>query len=81
MLRNKPLFITALIFGGIGVVLTILTGILFLNNDDSFFGLIARLFGMAKESVTASTLWQFAFIFEAAAFILGYRALVEEAEE
>ncbi len=81
MLKNKPLLITALIFGGIGAVLTIFTGILFLNNDTGAFAFIANILGMKRESVTASTMWQFAFIFETAAFVLGYRAFIEEAEE
>ncbi len=81
MFKNKPILITALIFGGIGIILAIFTGILFLNDDRNVFELVAYLFGMKKENVNASTMWQFAFIFEAAAFVLGYRALAEEAEE
>ncbi len=80
MLKNKPLLITAIIFGGIGIILAVFTGILFLNNDTAVFELISMLLGMGGKGVTASTIWQFSFIFEAAAFVLGYRALIEEAD-
>ncbi len=80
MLKNKPLLITALIFGGIGIILAILTGIMFLADDTNGFSIISGLLGMKSADIKASSLWQFSFIFEAAAFILGYRALVEESE-
>lgn len=81
MLKDKPLLITAIIFGGIGLLLMIVTGILFLNGNNDAFDTIGSVFGMESGKVTAATISQFSLVFEVVAFVIGYRSLMEEAEE
>lgn len=81
MLKNKSLLIAAIIFGGIGIILAVLTGILFLNDNTGAFKFISDLLGINSEPLTAAKIWQLTFVIEAAAFILGYRALIEEADK
>ncbi len=70
--------ISALIFGGIGLIIIILGTIFYMNGSNDFYESVAGFFGMAKSKITTATFCQFGIIFELAAFILGYRSLKDE---
>lgn len=78
MLKEKPLLIAAIIFGGIGLVLIITGCLLYMINDSTFLNMIDSVFGFTKGSTSPATFSQLGIVFEASAFILIYRSLVDE---
>lgn len=80
MLKNKPLLITAIVFGGIGLLIIILGAVLFIDGGNDALNAIGSVFGMEKGKLTTATICQFSIVFEAMAFVVGYRALRDEAE-
>ena len=80
MLKNKPLLITSIIFGIIGLLILILGAVLFVDGGKDALNEIGAVFGMEKGKLTPATICQFSIIFEAMAFVIGYRALRDEAE-
>ncbi len=79
-MKNKPLLLTALIFGGIGLAIIILAIVLYMAGENELYNNIAAIFGMAKDKVTTATVCQVGIIFEIAAFILGFRSLSVESD-
>ena len=77
-MKNKPLLLTALIFGGIGVIIIILAVIFYMAGESGLYNAIASFFGMGKDKITTATICQLGILFEIAAFILGYRSLSVE---
>lgn len=78
MLKDRPLLVTAMVFGGIGLVMLIVAGVLFLNGDKGPLNYIGSLLGMERGRLTTGTISQFSLVFEVMAFIIGYRALSDE---
>ncbi len=77
-MKNKPLMISALIFGGIGVLIILFAVICYMSGNTEVYESIGRIFGMTRDKITTASLSQFGIIFEAAAFVLGYRSLKDE---
>ncbi len=75
MIKNKPLLITALVFGGLGLVFLSLSAASLLAGDGTITDAIASLFGQSKVHVTTASLGQFSVVFETAAFLLAFRSL------
>lgn len=81
MLKNKPLLITAIIFAGIGLLIIILGAVLFIDGGKDALNTIGSVLGMEKGKLTTATICQFSIVFEIMAFVVGYRALRDEADE
>lgn len=77
-MKKKPLFLAALIFGGLGLLIIGFSIIMYMVGNTSVFQTIGNIFGMARNKITSSTLCQFGIILESAAFLLGYRSLADE---
>ena len=77
-MKNKPLLMSALVFGGIGLIILILGAVFYMDGNNDFYESVAGFFGMAKSKVSTSTFCQFGIVFELAAFVLGYRSLKDE---
>ena len=77
-MKKKPLMISAMVFGGIGLAMIIVGIVFYMNGDTAFFETLAKIFGMTKDKITATTLCQFGVVFEIAAFVLAYRSLKDE---
>ena len=80
MLKNKPLLIIAIIFGGIGAIILIFAAILLIDGGKEPLDFINSVLGMPKGKVTVATISQFALVFEVMSFIVGYNAIKYESE-
>ncbi len=78
MFKGKPLLITAMVFGSIGLLLILFGAIVFLDGGNEPLDLIASVLGLEKGRVGVATICQFAIVFEIMAFIVGFQALKEE---
>ncbi len=81
MLKNRPLLIAALIFGGIGLLLIITATIIYIDGSKTIYNAIASLLGMPIGKITTASVCQFGTIFEIAAFVLGYKSFITESSE
>lgn len=79
-MKSRPLMISALIFGGIGLAIIVLGTVFYMNGSTAFYESVAGILGMTKDKISTTTFCQFGIIFEIAAFILGYRSLKDETE-
>ncbi len=77
-MKNKPLMLAGLIFGGIGLAIIVTAIILYMAGKTDIYGSVAQFFGMTKEKINTPTICQLGILFEIAAFILGYRSLAVE---
>ena len=79
MLKGKPLIITAIVFGAIGLVLLIFGGVLFIDSGTDILDFIGSVLGLEKGRGGVATVCQFAVVFEVMALIIGFRAITDEA--
>ena len=78
MLKGKPLLITAIVFGSIGLLLLFFGSVIFLDGGTEPLDVIASVLGLEKGSIKVAAVSQFAIVFEIMAFIVGFNSLKEE---
>ena len=78
MLKGKPLLITAIIVGSIGLLLLFFGSVIFLDGGTEPLDVIASVLGLEKGSIKVAAVCQFAIVFEIMAFIVGFNSLKEE---
>lgn len=78
MKKEKPLFIAAIVFGAFGLILLIFAAVIFISKYTSVYSDLSEFFGLAKTAVTTESICEIASLFEACAFLLGYKSYTEE---
>lgn len=78
MLKNKPLLVSAIVFGIIGILITISGFIMFLTTDSSGYSIVENLFGIQKDTISMAALCELASVFEGCAFILAVKSAKHE---
>lgn len=78
MIKNKPFFISALCFGGVGFILLFISVIAVLTNNTSFQNLVVDLFSLEPGSFTNATIAQFGIILFVPAFFFGNSCIPEK---
>ena len=78
MLKNKTLLISAISFGGIGIIITFFGFIWFLADDSSAFNNVGKFFGMSEGSFSLESICKISSVFELCAFILTVKSLKHE---
>lgn len=81
MFKNRPLLLASLIFGGIGLLIIIVGACIYVDGGKDILNNIAYAFGMSASNASSAVICQFGIVFEMAAMLLGYRALVDEADQ
>ncbi len=77
-MKDRPLLVTAIVFGGIGFVILTIAAIIFISGEKAPLDYIGALIGMEKGRITVGTIAQFSLVFEIMAFIVAYRELSDE---
>lgn len=77
-MKNKPLMLAGLIFGGIGLAIIVTAIVLYMAGETDVYNNVAQFFGMTNDKISTATICQLGILFETAAFILGYRSLAVE---
>ena len=81
MIKGKAFLISAIVFGGLGLIVLVLTVISFFCGDNLISSAIATALGLDKESFTDATMGQIAVVFCIPTFIFAFRSLYETEEE
>ena len=81
MIKGKPFLISAIVFGGLGLIVLVLTVISFFCGDNLISSGIATMLGLDKESFTDATMGQIAVVFCIPTFIFAFRSLAETEED
>ena len=79
-MKGKAFFISALVFGGLGIIMLVLTLISYFCGDELISGAIAQMLGLSTESFNDATMAQISIVLFIPAFIFGYRALSDNDE-
>lgn len=79
-MKNKPFLISAIVFGGLGLLVLLLTVISFFEGDNLISGAIASLLNLSKDSFNDATMAQVAVVFFIPTFIFAFRTLADEDE-
>lgn len=79
MLKSRPLLISAIIFGSIGLVLTAIAAWIFVSGDTEFTKWLSMQLQGNQNSITSSTLAQLGIVFELSSIMIAGRALDDEA--
>ena len=77
MLKGKPFLITSLVFGGLGLIVLILTVISFFCGDNLISAAIGELIHMGTDSFNDATMGQIAVVFFIPAFIFAFRSFAD----
>lgn len=80
-MKGKPFLIAALVFGGLGFIMLIMTMISYFCGDGLISGALAQMLSVGKDSFTDATMAQISIVFFIPAFIFAYRALSDNDEE
>lgn len=80
-MKGKPFFISAIVFGGLGFIILVLTLISFFCGDDLISGAIAQKLNLSNESFNDATMAQISIVLFIPAFIFGFRAFSENDED
>lgn len=78
MLKNKPFFVASIVFGGVCVLLLVISAISFLNNDSTICIFLGKLFRMKSGSFTNATLAEIAAVCAIPSFIFALKACYDE---
>ena len=79
-MKGKAFFISALVFGGLGFIMLVLTCISYFCGDNLISAAIGQTMGLSTESFNDATMAQISIVLFIPTFIFGYRALSDNDE-
>ena len=74
-MKNKPFLIAAMVFGGIGLFILLVSALIFLTKNTSICTNLGKLLGT---SISTSTLAELAAVFFMPAFVFAYKSFSSE---
>ena len=76
-MKGKAFFISALVFGGLGFIMLVLTCISYFCGDNLISAAIGHMMGLSTESFNDATMAQISIVLFIPTFIFGFRALAD----
>ena len=77
MFKEKPFLLASVIFGGLGLIMLILTVISFFCGDQLISGAICSMLNLEKDAFTDATMAQIAVVLFLPTFIFAYRSFAD----
>ena len=81
MINNKPFFISALCFGGVGFLFLVIALAAVLTNDTTIKEFVVEKFCLEPESFTNATIAQFGIILFIPAYFFGSSCISDDGKE
>lgn len=77
-MKNKPFFLTSIIFAAVALLLLIISVIVFLTKDISLYHSLEKLLGMGVNSISNSDIAEIASICLIPSFLFAYKSFSDE---
>ena len=78
MLKSRPLLLSAIIFGGIGLLLICTAAWIFVSGDTGLTKWLSSVLHSDSGSISSATFSQLGIVFEISAMVIACRALDDE---
>lgn len=77
-MKDKPFLIASLTFGAVGLLLLLISAIIFITKDTALYNNLEILLGMKSGSITTSIVAQLATVCMIPSFIFAYKSLSDD---
>ncbi len=81
MFKGKPFLVASVIFGGLGLIMVVLTVISFFSGDQLISGAVSSVLHLGPDTFTDSTMAQIAVVLFLPTFIFAYRSFSDSEDE
>ena len=78
MLKNKPFFIAAIVFGSLSLLFTLVAALSFLMGDNTLSHAVPSLLHLEANTFTNATFGQLAVVLSIPSFIFAFRSISDE---
>lgn len=77
-MKDKPFLISSLVFGAVGLLLLIISSIVFITKNTTFFSDLGSALGVNPDTFTVSSVAQLATVCFVPSFIFSYKSMSDE---